>query len=226
MKKFLLSALLLGAGISASAQSFELYLSNELENGVPTNYQLITEGTTFKSEMEIGDDYGYGCPVEFAAYVKATNKTQSPITLSVGYQLIKGENNIDKLEGAEFFDAITTCFGGACLAANPFPVEIAAGASTPGGWGEHLNATVNCASAEQAKELYFDCKANFTVTCGSEALHFTILYQTPNVAGVDGIEAADAPAEYFNLQGIKVSNPVAGEIYIKRQAGKTTKVVF
>lgn len=227
MKKFLLSALLISAGITAaSAQSFEFYLSNQLENMVPTNYQLITEGADFEAEMEIGDDYGYGCTVEFAAYAKAVNKTQQPITLSVGYELVKGENNLDELEGAEFYDTLTTCLGGSCLAANPFPVEIAAGGQTPYGWGEHLNASVNCTDAEQAKSLKFDLKGNFTVTCGSESLHFSILYRTPHFQSIDGITSSNTPAEYFNLQGIKVDNPSKGTIYIKRQGGKTSKVVY
>ena len=40
---------------------------------------------------------------------------------------------------------------------------------------------------------------------------------------VDGSE--DAPVEYYNLQGVRVVNPERG-LYIKRQGGKTTKVVL
>lgn len=36
---------------------------------------------------------------------------------------------------------------------------------------------------------------------------------------------ANAPAEYYNLQGVKVVNPVGG-IFIKKQGSKTTKVVL
>ena len=51
------------------------------------------------------------------------------------------------------------------------------------------------------------------------------------VTGVDGttaiedIEAADAPVEYYNLQGIRVANPTSG-LYIKRQGNKVTKVIL
>ncbi|MDE7419679.1 MAG: hypothetical protein K2N35_05680 [Muribaculaceae bacterium] len=41
---------------------------------------------------------------------------------------------------------------------------------------------------------------------------------------VDSIEM-DAPAEYYNLQGLKVSNPSNG-IYLRRQGDTTTKVVI
>lgn len=45
-------------------------------------------------------------------------------------------------------------------------------------------------------------------------------------AGVENVatESADAPAEYFNLQGVRVNNPENG-IFICRQGSKVTKVV-
>lgn len=47
-------------------------------------------------------------------------------------------------------------------------------------------------------------------------------------AAVDEILAdeADSPAEYYNLQGVKVANPDKGTIVIKRQGSKTTKIIF
>lgn len=39
-------------------------------------------------------------------------------------------------------------------------------------------------------------------------------------------DAANGPAEYFNLQGIKVAHPEAGQLLIKRQGGKTEKIVY
>ena len=46
------------------------------------------------------------------------------------------------------------------------------------------------------------------------------------VVGVEGIEADDnAPAEYFNLQGVRVAEPENG-LYIKRQGNKVSKVIL
>ncbi len=45
--------------------------------------------------------------------------------------------------------------------------------------------------------------------------------------GVSNISADDdtmAPATYYNLQGVQIQNPTSG-LYIKRQAGKTTKIL-
>lgn len=48
-----------------------------------------------------------------------------------------------------------------------------------------------------------------------------------NPAGVEGVavENADAPVEYYSLQGIRVANPGNG-LYIRRQGNKSTKVVL
>lgn len=48
------------------------------------------------------------------------------------------------------------------------------------------------------------------------------------VAGVNDViadEDANAPVEYYNLQGVRVSNPAAGQLVIKKQ-GKTATKVF
>ena len=44
--------------------------------------------------------------------------------------------------------------------------------------------------------------------------------------GIEGIEAdgSNAPAEYFNLNGVRVDKPENG-LYIKHQGGKATKVL-
>lgn len=48
---------------------------------------------------------------------------------------------------------------------------------------------------------------------------------TTGVNKIDTGLDASAPAEYFNLQGMKVANPVKG-LYLKRQGNKTVKVVL
>ncbi|MDE6126723.1 MAG: hypothetical protein K2G30_07195 [Muribaculaceae bacterium] len=51
-------------------------------------------------------------------------------------------------------------------------------------------------------------------------------YTLGSEAGVENVatEGADAPAEYFNLQGVRVANPENG-LFICRQGNKVTKVV-
>lgn len=47
-----------------------------------------------------------------------------------------------------------------------------------------------------------------------------------DLSGLAEIEANDnAPVEYFNLQGVRVDNPAAGQVVIKRQGTKATKTL-
>lgn len=56
-----------------------------------------------------------------------------------------------------------------------------------------------------------------------------VAYKTSDLSAIDCVEIApdpdDAPVEYFNLQGIKVTDP-AGGLYIRRQGNTTTKVIL
>jgi len=36
----------------------------------------------------------------------------------------------------------------------------------------------------------------------------------------------EGEAEYYNMQGLRVAQPEAGQLYIKRQGGKAVKVRF
>lgn len=56
----------------------------------------------------------------------------------------------------------------------------------------------------------------------------TITYDSDNQGGVDNVIAdsdVNAPVEYFNLQGMRVANPEAGQLVIKRQGKAVSKIV-
>ena len=47
-----------------------------------------------------------------------------------------------------------------------------------------------------------------------------------DINGISVVEADEnAPVEYFNLQGVRVDNPAAGQVVIKRQGAKATKTI-
>ena len=52
----------------------------------------------------------------------------------------------------------------------------------------------------------------------------TMTLNISSTSGIADIEAADAAARYFNLQGVEVANPSTG-IYIRVAGGKATKVL-
>ena len=60
----------------------------------------------------------------------------------------------------------------------------------------------------------------------SEPISYTYKAAYNDPTAVDEIEAAQAVAEYFTLQGVRVLNPERGQIYIKVVAGKASKIVF
>jgi len=54
-------------------------------------------------------------------------------------------------------------------------------------------------------------------------------FYLPGFSGIDRVSAdgsADAPVEYYNLQGIRVSEPAKGQLLIRRQGDKVTKEVI
>ncbi len=48
---------------------------------------------------------------------------------------------------------------------------------------------------------------------------------TVSTTGIADITVDSADAEYFNMQGIRVTNPEAGQLYIRRQGGRAAKVM-
>lgn len=65
-----------------------------------------------------------------------------------------------------------------------------------------------------------------TATAGEKQL-FTIKKTPDNTTGIEDVTVdSEAPVEYFNLQGLRVAQPEAGRLYIKRQGDKAVKVRF
>lgn len=104
--------------------------------------------------------------------------------------------------------------------------------ATTWGAGEEASVVNNT-----AMEAWLGSQTNFVVpeTLTDVTITF-VRSDSPSVAatltisgtaGVESVEAAqtEAPAEYFNLQGIRVANPEAGQLYILRQGNNVSKVI-
>ena len=59
----------------------------------------------------------------------------------------------------------------------------------------------------------------------SDAISFTFKFNYTGENAIDGIEADNAAAEYYNLQGVKVANPDKGGMYIVRRGAKVSKEI-
>ena len=59
----------------------------------------------------------------------------------------------------------------------------------------------------------------------SDAISFNIKFNYKGNDAIDGIEADNAVAEYYNFQGMKVANPEKGGMYIVRRGAKVSKEI-
>ena len=59
----------------------------------------------------------------------------------------------------------------------------------------------------------------------SDAITFNIKFNYKGNDAIDGIEADNAAAEYYNLQGVKVANPEKGGMYIVRRGSMVSKEI-
>ncbi|MCH5230779.1 MAG: hypothetical protein J1F43_03190 [Muribaculaceae bacterium] len=62
---------------------------------------------------------------------------------------------------------------------------------------------------------------------GTVEMNYNSVILSYEAAGIEGIEAdSNAPAVYYNLQGVKVQNPEKGGLYIIRQGNKSVKTII
>lgn len=92
---------------------------------------------------------------------------------------------------------------------------------------ETLSAEVSLPGEEEVPDA--DNKWCIGVHATSPANHWALYVNNFKIesmisAGVDGIESSDAvEAEYFDLQGMRISEPEAGRLVIERRGGKVVK---
>ncbi len=72
-----------------------------------------------------------------------------------------------------------------------------------------------------ASESWMIAPGRYSVKVDLKSMQLTV-----GNSGVESVEAdADAPVEYFNLQGIRIDQPVRGNTYIRRQGTSVTKIL-
>lgn len=102
--------------------------------------------------------------------------------------------------------------------------------------GVEYNMSVKPAEATSFKKFttsniaYKNGTLRVTYTPGKKDASAVKTLQILNSETVTGINAAiadsDTPVEYFNLQGVRIANPLAGQILIRRQGDKVEKIRF
>ncbi len=84
-------------------------------------------------------------------------------------------------------------------------------------------------TGDASYELYFSYtnEAKYTMRIMYMIIDYTVKSSAIDDIVADGISVdAEAPVEYYNLLGTRIDTPRKGNIYIRRQGNKTSKVIF
>ncbi len=165
----------------------------------------------------------------------ATELSYEGLALKADFTVVSADTKVDaSVTNASYFKAA----GSALMVAPVVTDGKCAGVQL-------LNVTDGLASASQLSSLSItsnDASLDNIHTCGRSLVDGTegkvevyvlrgnelIKYASVSgiLTGIESIETdANAPVEYYNLQGVKVANPEKG-LFIKKQGSKTTKVVL
>jgi len=93
---------------------------------------------------------------------------------------------------------------------------------------EHTEGSVEYDSTNGYPLVYTQCNYDWDTEEMVNTIRVEFSDYTDVAAGITDIEAdnTDAPVEYYNLQGMRVDNPAAGNVYIRRQGAKSTKILM
>lgn len=90
-------------------------------------------------------------------------------------------------------------------------------------------------NADGTSTITFPYRSTRVYATTSQKTYYASNYDTPSTitfktftAGVNDIISdsnVDAPVEYYNLQGVRVANPAAGQLVIKRQGSEVSKMI-
>ncbi len=229
MKKILLSTALVAMGASmASAADFEVYLSTNVPaEGAEIEYTKVEEGASFTvNGIHVGEEHDFGfmylAQGESCAFVKLVNLSGAAKSLTIN-KTLEYDNSVIPEANGNPIGTFQTCIESS--RETPFAVNLAAGAATNGGVGDHLGYAITFQSKDQKDQIKLDTKYNFTVTDGSSTLAFSVLYKADN-SGVKNVEFDEnMPKEYYNMQGVRVAVPEVGGIYIIKQGNKVAKQI-
>ena len=93
------------------------------------------------------------------------------------------------------------------------------------GWDDYKGGTLRLTLNTNYSLGAGNYKGYVAVKSGSEGIQIGTQVKLTEPSAIDEIKAEDTPAEYYNLQGVRVESPKKG-IYIKQQGNKSIKVIL
>lgn len=226
MKKLLLLAALAATYSSAYADAFSDVFT------LTYNDQPVANGETIVVDNYLNEWYDPQYPDDPAnwaalAQIKATNKSDASTELSflmtvespAEDEFFDKKNKYGSLQVCYKCDADGNCFGGANK--NRPYISNTIGKVSPGSYALFdidQKGFENMDPVTLKFELTFDDESSVVYIKFNHLKDITL--------GVDDIEAESAPTEYYNLQGVRVSEPQKGNLYIVRSGKKVSKRLF
>lgn len=236
MKKFLLLAAIATTASVAKADAFSdiflvTYNGEKIENG-----QTITVNTYIDLNYEIKEIAPdlYEPDMQAQAKIKAENISEEPWHLT--FTMTRTAPGLDEFpsSGSElgFFQLCYEFSNGNANCIGIIDDKVTA----PDNFNdvdteEYVIMDVDQRGFTSLTPVTFKLELNIEeggeiIEGGSMELYVNFTHESDISAAVDGIISDNCDAVYYNLQGVKVSNPREGEIYIVRKGQKCEKVIF
>jgi hypothetical protein len=221
MKKLYILTLSLLAAVATQAQTITIF--DKSGNEVPNNGVITINAYDEDQTEEDEDTPGYFYYV-FDAGLSLQGSADGSIT-------IKGEVQDQNVEGVSESSLIYQICPVECTSFANRQVTNVFNYTTSMGKKE-MAIHLSTGYTVPLKDLVLYTQTQFSVfytnnTASAKTFTLVFDYDSKN-AGVNNITAdtANAPVEYYNLQGVRVSNPTAGQLLIRRQANTVQKVIF
>lgn len=227
MKKLLLLAALAASFTSAYADAFSDVFT------LSYNDQPVANGETIVVDNYLNEWYDPQYPDDPAnwaalAQIKATNKSDSSTELSFILTVesptedafFDKKNKYGTLQVCYTPESGTgNCFGGATKN-HPY-ISKSIGKVFP---GSYVLFDIDQKGFENMDPVTLKFELNFDDESSVVYIKFNHLKDI--TMGVNDIVAESAPTEYYNLQGVRVSEPQKGNLYIVRSGKKVSKRLF
>lgn len=234
MKKFLLFGALALVGTSAFADGFSDIFKLSYEGESLSDGQTITVTEYYDPNIKAHPEFAGLIPPSYkcVAAVKATNLTTESKKLEVSLNVVDPSSEV--FNSGKFgyyqlcfsYETAQGMIAGNCLEQKDLTSFNSS--ADPVKPKETMNMDIDQASFTDLTPVKL--KLDMRVMDGSKELGNSTVYidfthKTDTTMAVEGIEA-ETTSQYFNLQGVRISEPQKGQIYIERRGAKVVKRIF
>lgn len=246
MKKFLLLAALAASFSSAYADGFSdifklTYDDKAVENGQTIDVKYYFDKILMEnpSIADLIPDYANSdyCYYTSQAVLYATNISDEPWKLEFSLSRISPSLDEYPISGSKEIGNFQLCYdytsvAGTCLNVLPGNTSVESGSDLKDvDPEEHMKMDVEQVQFKSLIPVTFRLDLRITeggqtISGGNSFVYIIFSHEKDITAAVDGIISDSSAEEYFTLDGLKVTEPQKGNLYIVRKGENVTKRVF